>query len=534
MVATVDPGLMRVGRKSGGYVIDGSAQFKASSSQYYSRVATAGDTKNGTVALVFQLTKLASQVGASVMLYCAGTDASNYTSINLDSSDRLEVAHVEGGSPLTQIVTNRVFRDAVGFMSLEVSWALDEAVAADRWTIKVNGVAVTSFATNTREAAGNTVFFGTNGATYAVGRRGAYSANYFDGHITRLIYIDGPGTIDHEETDANGYPAQPIRPVVSAYGTNGFWFEGSSFGTDRSTNGNDFAAVNSPTIVNNSPTNDPANDVGLYAVLSAVAPSGGTISEAGLYGYTGNSVGNSFVSTLAVSEGKWYAEFYVDAWSAANYATIGIAKTSFTPNSKWVGETTDSYGYYGDGSKYNNSSGAAYGASFTTGDYIGVELDLDAGTLQFYKNGVAQGNAYTGLSGTFTFACGNAGVSTWSKIRANFGQTDFEYAAPTGFNPLCTAHFDVMTTSNPETGSFTGNAAADGPVVWLGGPPDIAGTCTINGNAITWGTHAIPLATGFKIITSSSSYNAAGSNTYSIATDTLGLRGPGTAQARAA
>ena len=40
--------------------------------------------------------------------------------------------------------------------------------------------------------------------------------------------------------------------------------------------------------------------------------------------------------------------------------------------------------------KYNNNTGASYGATFTTNDVIGVALDLDAGTLTFYKTGQAK------------------------------------------------------------------------------------------------------------------------------------------------
>jgi hypothetical protein len=41
---------------------------------------------------------------------------------------------------------------------------------------------------------------------------------------------------------------------------------------------------------------------------------------------------------------------------------------------------------------------------------------------------------------------------------------------------------------------------------------------TINGNAVTFATHADKLSNGFKVRTSSGSYNTAGSNTYSIST----------------
>ena len=39
-----------------------------------------------------------------------------------------------------------------------------------------------------------------------------------------------------------------------------------------------------------------------------------------------------------------------------------------------------------------------HGDSYTTGDAIGVAFDADNGILTFYKNGVSQGAAYTGLT----------------------------------------------------------------------------------------------------------------------------------------
>lgn len=120
-------------------------------------------------------------------------------------------------------------------------------------------------------------------------------------------------------------------------------------------------------------------------------------------------------------------------------------------------------------------------------------------------------------SGTWYFEI--SGVSkTWAPPAAfpagagdyNFGQRPFTNTATAP--KLCTKNLPSgasITTS----GSFTGNAAADGPFVWLKGNPS---TMTINGNAVTWGTHADKTAGGFKVRTSAATHNTAGSNTYSV------------------
>ena len=87
------------------------------------------------------------------------------------------------------------------------------------------------------------------------------------------------------------------------------------------------------------------------------------------------------------------------------------------------------------------------------------------------------------------------------------------YSAPSGFVALNT--YNLPAGSVTTSGSFTGNASTDGPFIYLNGVP---AAMTINGNAVTFGTNADHLANGFKVRSSSASYNASGSNTYSITT----------------
>jgi hypothetical protein len=92
----------------------------------------------------------------------------------------------------------------------------------------------------------------------------------------------------------------------------------------------------------------------------------------------------------------------------------------------------------------------------------------------------------------------------------NFGQRPFS-GSPS--HPLLNTN-SLRPLSTVSSGSFTGNANVNGPFVWLGGTP---ASMTINGNAVTFGTHADRLANGIKLRTNSASYNAAGSNTFSVA-----------------
>lgn len=102
---------------------------------------------------------------------------------------------------------------------------------------------------------------------------------------------------------------------------------------------------------------------------------------------------------------------------------------------QYVGFDANSWGYQSTSAlKYNNNSGVPYGTAYTTGDVIGVALDIDSGTLTFYKNGGSQGQAYSGLSGTFYIVASE--YHTTGSLRLNTGVSDptFEGRIPSGYS----------------------------------------------------------------------------------------------------
>lgn len=136
-------------------------------------------------------------------------------------------------------------------------------------------------------------------------------------------------------------------------------------------------------------------------------------------------------SEIAKSSGKWFWEItYTSGASPALVVGIGKAGSSY----RFPGFDANGWGYSAlDGKKYTNNVGTSYGATYATGDVIGVALDMDAGTLTFYKNGVSQGIAYSGLSGTM-FAATGLGTGIVASDTANFGASAFAFTAPVGFN----------------------------------------------------------------------------------------------------
>lgn len=147
------------------------------------------------------------------------------------------------------------------------------------------------------------------------------------------------------------------------------------------------------------------------------------------------------------STGKWYWEIKVDN---GTYVGIGVAnnipsmdmRTFDTPNTRVY------YAYYGNKiSTYPSPYGAPYG----TNDIIGIALDMDNGTVEFFKNGVSQGIAFTDVKSfntpvfPYVTSCASAHGAT---VTANFGATSFAYSAPVGFLPYGSGNISEPTNLN--------------------------------------------------------------------------------------
>ena len=83
------------------------------------------------------------------------------------------------------------------------------------------------------------------------------------------------------------------------------------------------------------------------------------------------------------------------------------------------------------------------------GDIIGTAFDADNGTLEFFKNGQSQGQAFSGISGTYSFFVGSFGGPPTGV--ANFGQKPFKFPPPDGFSALnIAATRPVKVISRPD------------------------------------------------------------------------------------
>ena len=148
-----------------------------------------------------------------------------------------------------------------------------------------------------------------------------------------------------------------------------------------------------------------------YATLNPLdrQSTNGTLSNGNLDLTWATATWVIYRATMHVSSGKWYWEVTL---GNNQYSIFGIIPTNYamsTSNNYWIAQVPNAYCFYPyTGNKYDNTSSSSYATADTSasGTVYGMALDLDAGTMTYYKNGVSLGTAFTGISGSFAPAAG--------------------------------------------------------------------------------------------------------------------------------
>jgi len=184
--------------------------------------------------------------------------------------------------------------------------------------------------------------------------------------------------------------------------------------------------------------------------------------------HTGSNSWGGVRATSSKIAGKWYWEVEVNIDKPSTGIRIGIG-TSSADLSKGVGDDVNGYGYGGhDGKKYHDDVGVAYGNSYTTGDIIGIALDLNAGKIWWAKNNVWQASgdpaagtneAYNSISGTF-FPMQSTAVYE-DVLTAKFNIIDQTYSPPSGFSAICPDIGLILTSPLSATVGLDNNFQID-------------------------------------------------------------------------
>jgi hypothetical protein len=399
-------------------------------------------------------------------------------------------------------VTSQVFRDVSAWYHIVVSVDTTSPTADNRIRLYVNGSEVTTFATKNNPT--QNADLGINDtAQHSIGSQQPYSGGReLDAYLADLHFCDGTAydASAFGEFSATTGVWMP-KQFAGSYGSQGWKLSFSdnstaaALGTDTSGNGNTWT-VNNISVASGAgndslvdvPTNGSEVDTGSggqvrgnYCTWNPLKiNTNGSLANGNL-DWSSSSSGGLTVGTIGVSSGKWYWEVTINSGTNCG---VGV----FDPSAALTTYSSDSakgIGYYGSsGGIFYSGGSTSYGNTFTTGDTIGVALDLDNGKIYFSKNGTWQnsGNpatqtnpARTGLSGTYAPEI-DAGASSAHSASLNAGARSFAYTAPTGFKALNTSSLPAPVITKPSTVMdvklYTGNGSTQ-TISGLGFSPDL-------------------------------------------------------------
>ena len=482
-------------------VIDQSLRFDSSAHLY--RTATSGNSRTFTWSSWVKVSTIASN---SNLLEAATTSGNPYTSIWIDGNAQLSCYIGSNGG--TVLTASPKLRDPSAWYHIVFAFDTTQADNSNRIKFYINGLEPT-YTTRLTITQNLQVAINTAESRHDMGA--GIGGNYdLNGYMADTYFVDGTAL---DATSFGEFKSGVWIPkaYTGSYGTNGFHLEYSDNTNDSSGTGNNWAATNivAGDYMLDSPTNNYATFNPIGAGVNVVLSEGNT-----RFAVTASS-GCIAPASFGMGLGKWYCEFCCTA--ADNM--IGLINEKSDPSEGYLGAISSiAWGYYKNGSLYNNGTFSAYGAAYTTGDIIGISFDADIGTLTFYKNNVSQGAAVTGLTtGSYMFATGNGNAAN-SKLVANFGQDssfagnktpqgnsdangigDFYYTPPTDFLALCTANLPEPSIS-PANGDspqdyfntvlYTGNGGTQ-TVSGVGFEPDFTWVKQRGGATSHWLNDAV-------------------------------------------
>ncbi len=410
--------------------IASSTRFVSGNSGDLTKAEAAGNQKTWTFSAWVKRGKLGS---ASALF--ESYNSTLYTSINIrdDINYTIRVQSSESSGNCGTVgscnaSTGGAFRDPSAWFHVVVSSDTTAALPADRWKIYINGKQTTTSPVGDGfpPLNYNTHFNESSAYTMYVGGTSLVSG-YFDGYMSDVYLLDGTSTdaTSFGEYDASGY----WRPktYTGSFTGNSFYLKlqststAASIGTDSSGRGNYFTSSGFNTSGSDSVIDTPT--AANYATWNPLDKnSSDTLTKGNLVLDTASGL-EMTRGTIFVSSGKWYWEVDDTSDTGTANAMIGVANSK-APVSTHIGNEANGWAYYAnDGTRYNNNTGTACGASYATGALIGIALDADNASTTFYKNGVVQCSV-TGLTGgSWAPAASDGGSGDTVTLTANFGQS---------------------------------------------------------------------------------------------------------------
>lgn len=168
------------------------------------------------------------------------------------------------------------------------------------------------------------------------------------------------------------------------------------------------------------------------------------------------------LSSLSFDSGKWYWEVSihgVDLTPSGDLAFGVVADRNSlvidttSPTNLTTASSPKSHLISTNSKFYNNGSSTSNSTPIYVGDILGIALDVTNNQIKYYKNGALIGSAQTLESGqtwTPVYLETSTFYSYTVEYTFNFGQTEWFYAAPTGFKPCAVNNLATPSIVNPK------------------------------------------------------------------------------------
>lgn len=151
-----------------------------------------------------------------------------------------------------------------------------------------------------------------------------------------------------------------------------------------------------------------------------------------------------YTSSTCKTSGKWYFEYTPTVYSGNPLiretlvgVTNGVAGSAGNGVTNAATYAIGVYATYYNKSTRNSESSIANSTAYSMGETVGVAVDLDAKTLTLYRAGNPNGVVYSGMPvGSFcpVVVQTASAFSNTATSMFNFGQSNFAFAVPTGYN----------------------------------------------------------------------------------------------------
>ena len=443
-----------------GYNVDNSLRFDAASSSKITRtISSSGSTKIFTTSFWMKLSAYGTNDAMPFGVDPDGSFGNNMITMEINADRKMRLDAYISGAYVFRLRTKRKFRDETGFYHIVFAVDTSQSTEANRVRLYVNGVEETNFESTSYPSLNTDININNSGNIINFGGR---SGTFFPGYLCEVAYIDGTqlAASDFGEFDSDSptiWKPKEFKDDVT-FGTNGSYLEfkdSSALGDDTSGNGNDFSLTNLAAIDQSTDTctNNFCTWTGLTPRSSDI-----TLSEGNL-NITMGGTSRGIFGTIAVSSGKFY---YEAKWVSGSFFEVGIVATSnMNDNDDVYGGKTGAFMYKQNGDIRSGGSTLTTVGSLSTGDIVGVAIDMDNGFVYFSKNGTFQnsGNPASGSSGTGGFdisanseyvpaasptsavLSGNFGSPSFSISSGNSdseGFGNFEFSVPSGYFALNT------------------------------------------------------------------------------------------------